>query len=124
MQTGRLTKSIRFNMNDIQNEKVNVVLLLSGEAVASFATLSAGARWLSPNPRHELSSRLFPRKQVYLTTGGVAKRYGGSECQANARMGRLRKLNKVRIQVTGSGKHDKGDKMYNLPNLDDGILTA
>lgn len=100
------------------DEQAALELLLGGETVTTPATLSAGLRWLLSKVRHELASRPSPGEQVYLTTGGVAKRYGVSKCQAIAWMGRLRELNKVRIQVPISGKNDKGDTMYYLPDIE------
>lgn len=101
-----------------EEEQAALERLLGTDTVATPTALSAGLRWLLAKLRHELAYRPTPGEQVYLTIGDIGKRYGVTYCQAYTWMQRLRELGKVRVQVPLSGKKDKGDTLYCLPDIE------
>lgn len=103
---------------DIEEEQASLERLLGSDTVATPATLSAGLRWLLSMLRQELSERPAPGQQVYVGISDVAKRYGVGKNVACAWLYRLRELGKVRVQVPMSGKSDKGDRLYYLPDIE------
>lgn len=103
---------------DLNEEQSALERMLGADTVATPTALSAGLRWLLAKLRHELAYRPASGEQVYLTIGDIGKRYGVTYCQAYTWMQRLCELGKVRVQVPLSGKHDKGDTLYYLPDIE------